>query len=63
MIFKNILKTIVYMIVIPSFIFLQMSQGIALSQICAISLCLMHKTLLETLPIHWAASCVSTITY
>ena len=59
MIFKDILKTIVYMIVIPSFIFLQMSEGIALSQICAISLCLMHKTL----PIHWAASCVSTITY
>ena len=39
------------------------SQNKTYARIYAVYLCLIHKTLLETVPVHWAACFVTTITH
>ena len=51
------------MIVIPYFKSVLRRPKVVLSRICAAYLCLIHETLLQTLPVYWAACFVSTITH
>ena len=50
------------MIVIPCFKSALRRPKVVLSRICATYLCLIHETLLQTVPVYWAACFVSTIT-
>ena len=51
------------MIVIPGFKFVLSCSKVVLPRICAVYLYLVHKTLLEAVPVHWAACFVSAITH
>ena len=51
------------MIVIPCFKSALRRPKVVLSRICAAYLCLIHETLLQTVPVYWAACFVSTIAH
>ena len=51
------------MIVITRFKFVLRRPKVVLCRICSVYLRLIHKTILETVPVHWTACFVSAITH